>query len=331
MELFDNLALGLADGAHAGEPPLLPDRRRPGHGRRRAARHRADRHDRDAAADHVQLRAGAGADHACRHLLRRPIRRIDDGDPDQPARRVLVRRDGHRRPRDGQQGRAGPALATAALGSFFAGTVATIVLVLFAPAARARRARVRAGRVLLAGRARPDRVDRAGARLDDQGAGDDRAGTAARHGRPGHLHRHAALHLRQRELYGGINFVSVAVGIFGVAEILRNLESERPAPSSIKHGQEPLAHPGGLPPDHRPGAARHGARRRAGHTARRRARPRIVRLLLRREARLEAARRRSGRAPSRALPGPESANNAAAQTSFIPLLTLGLPAHPSWR
>lgn len=26
--------------------------------------------------------------------------------------------------------------------------------------------------------------------------------------------------------------------------------------------------------------------------------------------------------------GPESANNAAAQTSFIPLLTLGIPAHP---
>src|SRR5215207_3381684 len=32
-----------------------------------------------------------------------------------------------------QKGRAGPALATAALGSFFAGTVATFVLVLFAP------------------------------------------------------------------------------------------------------------------------------------------------------------------------------------------------------
>src|SRR5690606_8080048 len=26
--------------------------------------------------------------------------------------------------------------------------------------------------------------------------------------------------------------------------------------------------------------------------------------------------------------GPESANNAAAQTSFIPLMTLGIPAHP---
>ena len=26
--------------------------------------------------------------------------------------------------------------------------------------------------------------------------------------------------------------------------------------------------------------------------------------------------------------GPESANNAGAQTSFIPMLTLGIPAHP---
>ena len=32
-----------------------------------------------------------------------------------------------------QQGRAGPALAIAALGSFFAGTVSTVVLALFAP------------------------------------------------------------------------------------------------------------------------------------------------------------------------------------------------------
>ena len=38
--------------------------------------------------------------------------------------------DGHQMAR---QGRAGPALATAALGSFFAGTVATVVLALFAP------------------------------------------------------------------------------------------------------------------------------------------------------------------------------------------------------
>src|SRR5918996_109660 len=38
--------------------------------------------------------------------------------------------DGHEMARNG---RAGPALAAAAIGSFFAGTVATIVIVLFAP------------------------------------------------------------------------------------------------------------------------------------------------------------------------------------------------------
>ncbi len=35
--------------------------------------------------------------------------------------------------------------------------------------------------------------------------------------------------------------------------------------------------------------------------------------------------RRSARATSAASPGPESANNAGAQTSFIPMLTLGIP------
>src|SRR6187397_995184 len=43
---------------------------------------------------------------------------------------VVTALDGHQMAR---QGRAGPALATAALGSFFAGTVGTIVLALFAP------------------------------------------------------------------------------------------------------------------------------------------------------------------------------------------------------
>src|SRR3990170_144232 len=43
---------------------------------------------------------------------------------------VVTALDGHQMAR---QGRAGPALATAALGSFFAGTVATVVVALFAP------------------------------------------------------------------------------------------------------------------------------------------------------------------------------------------------------
>ena len=41
-----------------------------------------------------------------------------------------------------------------------------------------------------------------------------------------------------------------------------------------------------------------------------------------------SGRQEFGRGAIEGVAGPESANNAAAQTSFIPLLTLGLPAHP---
>ena len=37
------------------------------------------------------------------------------------------------------------------------------------------------------------------------------------------------------ELYSGINFVSVAVGVFGLAEILRNLEHETVREVAVKH------------------------------------------------------------------------------------------------
>ena len=47
-----------------------------------------------------------------------------------------------------KRGRAGPALATAAIGSFVAGTIATILLTLMAPLVVRVRAEVRAGRVL---------------------------------------------------------------------------------------------------------------------------------------------------------------------------------------
>ena len=46
------------------------------------------------------------------------------------------------------------------------------------------------------------------------------------------------------------------------------------------------------------------------------------------EKRLSSTPERFGRGAIEGVAAPESANNAAAQTSFIPLLTLGLPAHP---
>ena len=46
------------------------------------------------------------------------------------------------------------------------------------------------------------------------------------------------------------------------------------------------------------------------------------------EKRLSKDPKRFGKGAIEGVAAPESANNAAAQTSFIPLLTLGLPTHP---
>src|SRR4051794_39699350 len=133
----------------------VSDRRAGRDAGRRAAGHRHHRHRRHAAADHFWPAAGRRADHARRHLLRRAIWRFDHVDPGQnfprgkfpphPPRWVShgERGPGGARacPRRGRVvffrprgGRAGPALAIAAIGSFFAGCVATVLIaVLGAP------------------------------------------------------------------------------------------------------------------------------------------------------------------------------------------------------
>ena len=108
----------------------------------------------------------------------------------------VLRGDGHRRLPDGPAGagRGGARHRRARLvlrrhgGDPHPGAVCA--------AARACRAEVRSRRVFLADRAGPRRLDRTRPWLDREGVGDDRARAAARHGRPGHLHRHAALHFR---------------------------------------------------------------------------------------------------------------------------------------
>ena len=49
---------------------------------------------------------------------------------------------------------------------------------------------------------------------------------------------------------------------------------------------------------------------------------------MRSKKRLRPTRPVSAKARSKASPAPESANNAGAQTSFVPMLTLGLPSNP---
>jgi putative tricarboxylic transport membrane protein len=126
------------------------------------------------------------------------------------------------------------------------------------------------------------------------------------------------------ELADGIGFVVVAMGVFGFGEILRNLEQ----PGSREIIQAKVT---GLMPTVADLKAASGAIGRgtilgsilgilpgggaiiasfAAYTF---------------EKRMSKTPHRFGRGAIEGVAAPESANNAAAQTSFIPLLTLGIP------
>jgi TctA family transporter len=226
-----------------------------------------------------------------------------------------------------KQGRAGPALATAALGSFFAGTVGTLVLALFAvPISRAAlefgapeyTALVVLGLVASITLASGSTLKALamimlGLLLGTVGQ-DIQTGTPR-------------FTFGQRELFDGLNFVSLAVGLFGVAEILRNLEGDISRTVLVKKVANlwltkddfrrisgPVLRGTGL-------GAVLGVLPGAGHVL-----ASFVSYSV--EKRVSKHPEQFGRGAIEGVAGPESANNAAAQTSFIPLLTLGLPANP---
>ncbi|HEX2221516.1 MAG TPA: tripartite tricarboxylate transporter permease, partial [Candidatus Limnocylindria bacterium] len=231
--------------------------------------------------------------------------------------------DGHEMAR---RGRAGPALATAAIGSFVAGTVGTLIVVLFAPPlARVGLAfgspeffsLVILGLIASTALARGSTLKALsmivlGVLLGTVGQ-DTFTGTPR-------------FTFGQRDLYGGIDFVPLAVGMFGVAEILRNLEDEKARTliaavknlwltrDDLRRIVAPVLRGTAL------GSAL-GILPGAGHVLASFGSYSI-------EKRMSRRPREFGQGAIEAVAGPESANNAAAQTSFIPLLTLGLPAHP---
>ncbi len=128
------------------------------------------------------------------------------------------------------------------------------------------------------------------------------------------------------ELADGLGIVAIAVGVFGIAEIFRNLENEQerevgvktvsglmPSAADLKASAAPIARgtaigtilgvlPGG-------GALLASF---ASYAV---------------EKKLAKDPSRFGKGAIEGVAGPESANNAGAQTSFIPMLTLGLPAN----
>lgn len=226
-----------------------------------------------------------------------------------------------------RKGRAGVALATAALGSFFAGTVSTFLVAIFAPPltavalqfgsaeyfslmvvglvssiALAHGSIVKALAMLILGLL----LGLVGSDIFD--------------GSP-------RFTLGITEFADGLNFVAVAVGIFGIAEILRNLENEKTRSVLVTKVE-------GLMP------TREDFRRMAAPILRGTAIGSILGILpgggailasfasYTVEKKLSKTPEEFGQGAIEGVAGPESANNAGAQTSFIPLLTLGIPANP---
>ena len=125
----------------------------------------------------------------------------------------------------------------------------------------------------------------------------------------------------------GLNFVAVAIGVFGFAEILRNLEDEHerqvmtrninrlfPSGPELRQIIGPVLRGTGVGSvlGILPGGGAILASF-ASYTL---------------EKKLSKHPEEFGHGAIAGVAGPESANNAGAQTSFIPLLTLGIPANP---
>jgi putative tricarboxylic transport membrane protein len=234
---------------------------------------------------------------------------------------VVTAIDGHEM---AKQGRAGTALGVAALGSFFAGTVATLIIaaigapltrlaLLFGPAeyfglmvfglglavVLARGSVLKAVIMVVLGLL----LATVGTDLE---TGQDR------------------LTLGIAELSDGVDFAVLAMGVFGIAEILRNLEN--PESRNVA-----IAQIGRLLP------SREELRRCFAPVLRATGIGSVLGILpgngavlgpfasYALEKKLAKDPSRFGRGAIEGVAGPESANNAGAQTSFIPLLTLGIP------
>jgi len=236
---------------------------------------------------------------------------------------VVTVLDGHQMAKNG---RAGAALSIAALGSFFAGSVATLLLAAFAPplaevAFKFGPAEYFSlmvlgliGAVVLASGSLPKAICMILLGLLLGMVGTDVNSGVAR------------FDFGVPQLQDGIDFAIVAMGVFGFAEIMTNLEQKEnrveisdkigslyPNKQEIKESVAPMVRgtalgsmlgilPGG-------GAVLSSF---ASYTL---------------EKKLSKNPERFGKGHPAGLAGPESANNAGAQTSFIPLLTLGIPGN----
>jgi len=237
---------------------------------------------------------------------------------------VVTALDGYQMAR---QGKAGKALATAAIASFFAGTVSTVLLALFAPPL--------AEVALQFGPAEyfslmvlglvASVVLASGSLLNAIGmvllglllglVGTDVNSGAARYT------------FELPELADGINFVIVAMGMFGIGEIVRNLEQDESrtlmtrkveglmlSKDDFRRIIAPVLRATGL--GSLLGILPGGGAMLASFAA----------YSIEKKVSPNAAQ--FGKGAIEGVAAPEAANNAGAQTSFIPMLTLGIPSNP---
>jgi putative tricarboxylic transport membrane protein len=227
-----------------------------------------------------------------------------------------------------RQGRGGPALAVAALGSFFAGCVGTVFLAGFAPLLASFTRQFNSpdyfslmvlGLVMAVVLAHGSVIKAVAMVLIGLLLG--LVGTDTTTG----LTRYT---FGINELWEGIDFLPLVLGLFGIIEIIRNLEHPwrqqtairttfrelwpsrqdfRDSWRAVLRGTGLGAVLGVLPGG---GAVLASF---ASYTL---------------EKKVAKDPSRFGKGAIEGVAGPESANNAAAQTSFIPLLTLGLPSNP---
>ena len=240
------------------------------------------------------------------------------------ASSIVTTLDGHPMAR---QGRAGAALSVAALGSFFAGCVGTVFIAAFGPLLSKLAQEFNSpdyfslmvlGLVMAVVLAHGSVVKAIGMVLIGLLLG--LVGTDVNSG----VTRYT---FGISEIWDGIDFLPLVIGLFGIVEIIRNLElhslHRTPVSTRIRdlwlskkdfQDSYPAVLRGtvlgsvlGILPG---GGAVLAAF--ASYTL---------------EKKIAKDPSRFGKGAIEGVAGPESANNAAAQTSFIPLLTLGLPSN----
>ena len=237
---------------------------------------------------------------------------------------VVTALDGYQMAR---QGKAGKALATAAIGSFVAGTFATILLALFAPPLAEIALQFGAAEyfsLMVVGLV-ASVVLASGSLLQAfgmivLGLLMGMAGTDVNSG----MERYT---FETPYMAEGINFVILAMGMFGLGEIIKNLEEEHLRSAMVSKVQ-------GLLPN------KEDLKRMAWPIVRGTGLGSLLGILpgggamlasfasYSIEKKISKTPEQFGKGAIEGVAGPESANNAGAQTSFIPLLTLGIPSNP---